>query len=274
MSNYESTWGNGKLTAADFSKLKKLLVEASNKDLKKFTEKQLKNAGVKRPNSRTTNFCMVQSFGKDAYWFGDIILDKENKTFTFSVEENNRAVEDAKKTSVFSTLMRFISNIPEKGMKYGAVVYYDSEDFDGKKQVLTNDENTNNEVKTMENQKVMAKVASLYKESTSSRVRNAQLSVESSIIRQAFGIKNGEIDKAIKMLKEVENFNRKTILTDKQITEKYMEYIEFFKWAKATDSNSRYDAEIKLEYFVKGVEFFNKSLAEKLKQIAINQGPN
>ena len=26
--------------------------------------------------------------------------------------------------------MRFISNIPEKGMKYGAVVYYDSEYFE------------------------------------------------------------------------------------------------------------------------------------------------
>lgn len=140
-----------------------------------------------------------------------------------------------------------------------------------KKQVLTNDGNTNNEVETMENQKVMAKVASLYKESTSSRVRNVQIDVESSIIRKAFGVKNGEIDKAIQTPKEVENFNRKTVLTDKQITEKYMEYIEFFKWAKATDSNSLYDAEIKLEYFVKGVVFFNKSLAEKLKQIAINQ---
>lgn len=141
-----------------------------------------------------------------------------------------------------------------------------ADDNKHKKQVLTN---KNNEVETMENKKVMAKVASLYKENTNSRVRNVQLSVESSIIRQAFGVKNGEIDKAIKMPKEVENFNRKTVLTDKQITEKYMEYIEFFKWAKATDSNSRYDAKLKLEYFVKGVEFFNKPLAEKLKQIAI-----
>lgn len=137
-----------------------------------------------------------------------------------------------------------------------------------KKQVLTN---KNNEVETMENKKLMVKVASLYTENTSSRIRNVQIDVESSIIRKAFGVKNGEIDKAIQTPKEVENFNRKTVLTDNQITEKYMEYIEFFKWAKATDSNSRYDAEIKLEYFVKGVDFFNKSLAEKLKQIAINQ---
>lgn len=135
-----------------------------------------------------------------------------------------------------------------------------------KKQVLSN---KNNEVETMENKKLMAKVASLYTENTGSRVRNVQLSVESSIIRQAFGIKNGEIDTAIKTPKKTENFERATVLTEKQITDKYMEYIGFYKWAKATDNNSRYDANVKLEYFVKGVEFFNKSLAEKLKQIAI-----
>lgn len=136
MSNYETTWGNGKLTKKSLMDLKKCLLKASKIDFEGVTNKEIKESGAKLPSNRTTEFLLIQRYAEDKiYVFGEILLDKENNTFSFSVEENNHSVEQAKTTNVFNTLLSFMKSIDGKYKKYGAVSHYKSEYYEDKSSV-------------------------------------------------------------------------------------------------------------------------------------------
>lgn len=129
--------GEGSLTLVLFKELRNILRESLTKDINdniRETEKEqdltpseykkrIKELKGYLPNSRTYNFPIIFR----GYDLGSILLDKQSKTFSISIDENNHIVDDAERTYVYSSFLNFLNNLPKNRKSVKAKLYYESE---------------------------------------------------------------------------------------------------------------------------------------------------
>lgn len=117
----------------------------------------------------------------------------------------------------------------------------------------------------MKNTKLMKKIIELDTQPLMSRQQSLRVMVQIAIIRQAFGVKNNESNMPVK------EYERKMVLSDKEITKEFNDYAGYLKWAKdKKDLDKTLEYENQLDYFIDAVRFFNESLADKFQESKIN----
>ncbi len=105
----------------------------------------------------------------------------------------------------------------------------------------------------MNNHQLINKVYHLWNKQTRSREDTIKTSVQCSVIRSAFAVKENEI------INNPAQYERNQSLSNEEIKNKYLEYVKL--------SQSFYEYKNKLIYFIEAVSFFNESLAIELKSI-------
>ncbi|MGG4105182.1 hypothetical protein AAXB25_14795 [Paenibacillus lautus] len=111
----------------------------------------------------------------------------------------------------------------------------------------------------MRNKELMTKI----KELATSFGNASRIDVQIAIIRQAFGVKNDEHQKMIR------DYERKVVLSDDQIREKFQERIRFYKWAVKENNRVRiHEFGNEIFYFIDAVRFFNFNLADEFELVA------
>ncbi|PGK51857.1 hypothetical protein CN918_29130 [Priestia megaterium] len=119
----------------------------------------------------------------------------------------------------------------------------------------------------MKNTEVMFKIKDLYFQTSITREERLKVEHESSIIRNAFGVKDHEIEGA------VTEFERPVILSDDEIKEKLTHKMDLLLNAKKLNlSEQVYQYERAVLYFINGVRFFNSKLADELDKLKEESG--
>src|SRR5690625_2915956 len=102
----------------------------------------------------------------------------------------------------------------------------------------------------MNNKHLMKKVIELDTQSLHSREQGHRVIRQISIIRKAFGVKNSETNA------KVLDFERKRVLSDREIEKEFQKYIDFFKWTiKSNNQDKARSFENQVHYFIEGVGF-------------------
>lgn len=112
---------------------------------------------------------------------------------------------------------------------------------------------------TMNNIELMKEVIKLDTENLKSRLHAQKNQLQLSVIRKAFGVKNGETDA------KVENYERERIMSDAEIVKEFEKYIGFWKWAKQVQNNKEYEYKNSILFFIEAVAFFDVKLSETLQ---------
>ncbi|WP_368900820.1 hypothetical protein [Oceanobacillus oncorhynchi] len=102
---------------------------------------------------------------------------------------------------------------------------------------------------SINNKDLINKVYELWNKQTLNREDAIQTSTHCSIIRRAFKVKEKEI------VKYPQNYVRRQVMSNNEITSLYKEYIRL--WGHSNRSI----------YFIEAVSFFNESLANELKEV-------
>lgn len=129
MSCYEHANGDGVAKQQDLRELRNILMDTYNAEVAKYKPKELKKFYVlSKANTRTKVFPILDKGGDRLYDIGTITIDVSGGKFHFYIEDNNHSVDVAERDSrVYNELLRFMRNMPEKGQKYGAKLYYYNE---------------------------------------------------------------------------------------------------------------------------------------------------
>ncbi|OMD10610.1 hypothetical protein [Paenibacillus odorifer] len=121
----------------------------------------------------------------------------------------------------------------------------------------------------MRNKEIMEKVIKLDKETLFSREQSARVMVQIAIIRKAFGVKNDETNKP------VIDYERELILTDDEIRKEYEQYLNFLKWSiEKKDLDKEREFKNQINYFIDGVAFFHRGLADEFKKNVLQYAKN
>ena len=113
----------------------------------------------------------------------------------------------------------------------------------------------------MNNKKLMTKVIELDTQKLNSREQSMRVMVQISIIRKAFGVKNGETDA------KVLDFERERVLSDQQVEKEFNDYVGFWEWAiKVNNPDKAKSFENQVYYFIDGVRFFDEELAQRFTE--------
>jgi len=115
----------------------------------------------------------------------------------------------------------------------------------------------------------MEKVIKLDTETLFSREQSARVMVQIAIIRKAFGVKNDETNKP------VIDYERELILTDDEIRKEYEQYLNFLKWSiEKKDLDKEREFKNQINYFIDGVDFFHRGLADEFKKNVLQYAKN
>ena len=119
----------------------------------------------------------------------------------------------------------------------------------------------------MKNTDVMYKIKDLSFRTSITKEERLMVEHESGIIRNAFGVKDHEIEGG------VTEFERPVLLSDGEIKEKLTQKINFLINAKKLNlSDQVYEYERAVLYFINGVRFFNSKLADELEDLKEGSG--
>lgn len=117
----------------------------------------------------------------------------------------------------------------------------------------------------MANKDVMKKVIELDTQTLLTREQSLKVMVQISIIRKAFGVKNNETDKVVR------DYEREIVLSDKEITKQFNDYVRFWEVAKSRQENKEHEYKRQVYYFIDGVRFFNSKLADTFEKEMLNK---
>lgn len=114
----------------------------------------------------------------------------------------------------------------------------------------------------MRNKQIMNKVIELDTQFLSSREQSTRVMMQIAILRKAFGVKNDETRKP------VIDYEREPVLSDDEIRKEFDQYLSFMNWTiDKKDIDKQREFKNQLDYFIDGVAFFNKNLADEFKTI-------
>lgn len=115
----------------------------------------------------------------------------------------------------------------------------------------------------MNNKKLIKKVKELAFQTLKTKEQSLRVMIQISIIRKAYGIKEYEYELGA----PVKDYERDIVLSDDEIKKEVAKYAE---WINIDKKRNDYDhiREIQntIHYFIDGVSFFNKKLANMLKE--------
>jgi hypothetical protein len=112
----------------------------------------------------------------------------------------------------------------------------------------------------MRNKKLMEKVIDLDTQTLTTREQSQKVMIQIAIIRQAFGVKNDETNQPVR------DYERDIILSNDEIKEQFDQQLKWLAIAKEKKLDQERLLKNQIEYFIEGVSFFNRSLANKLNQ--------
>ena len=89
--------------------------------------------------------------------------------------------------------------------------------------------------------------------------------VQIAIIRKAFGVKNSETDAVVR------DYEREIVLSDKEITKQFNDYVRFWEVAKLRQDDKQHEYKRQVHYFIDGVRFFDSKLAGTYEKEMLNK---
>jgi hypothetical protein len=117
----------------------------------------------------------------------------------------------------------------------------------------------------MNNKKLMKKVIELDTQTLNTREQSQRVMIQISIIRKAFGVNNLETNK------NVIDFERNRVLSNREIEKEFKQYVSFWVWAIKTNNTDKAKSfENQVYYFIDGVRFFDEELAENFTESFVN----
>lgn len=117
---------------------------------------------------------------------------------------------------------------------------------------------TNNSI---ENVKLMEEINYLWFTPFTSRSDIAHSQLRISVLRKAFGVKNGESDK------KPTQFVRNQIQSNEEIKSNFMDYVRFYTVSMKRKDGKTTEHLQAIQSFISAVNFFNPELANELKDI-------
>lgn len=117
----------------------------------------------------------------------------------------------------------------------------------------------------MNNIDVMKKVIELDTQKLYTREQSLKVMMQIAIIRKAFGVKNSETDE------EVRDYEREIILNEKEISNEFNKYVDFWEIAKERQDDKQHEYKRQVYYFIAGVRFFNSELANSFEKEMLNK---
>lgn len=113
---------------------------------------------------------------------------------------------------------------------------------------------------TISNKKLIEEIDRLYLTVFTSKDNRQMASVKSHVLRQAFSVKNGEIDS-----KKTKDYERKMTMSIDSIVKWFNEYINCYEYQKEIGGNRVRESKNSIHYFIDGIEFIDKKLALQFK---------
>lgn len=116
--------------------------------------------------------------------------------------------------------------------------------------------------KTISNHKLLDLIYQLDHETLKGTEHSIKNMVQISVLRKAFGVKNDESE--YRAYKKFHDYERLQVNTNKDIINKFNDYIEFYKGLP----HQKIENILSIKYYIEAVKVFNNQLASQLLEIA------
>lgn len=111
--------GGGRLRSKDFKALRKKLIEAHQKDLAMYSNKE----NIRKAHIHTYTFDIPRIINnriKEVWFGGKFVMSKVDDTFEIEIEWGNRSVTDCEQSHFMKALYEFLNGLPKSDEGYGA----------------------------------------------------------------------------------------------------------------------------------------------------------